>query len=56
MDKAEIARRGLSLAAVQEVIGAAIGGREAGVVFEGDRHFEIVVRLPETRARTISRR
>ena len=47
VDKAAIARRGLSLAAVQEVIGAAIGGREAGVVFEGDRHFEIVVRLPE---------
>jgi cobalt-zinc-cadmium resistance protein CzcA len=47
VDKTEIARRGLSLAAVQEVIGTAIGGREAGVVFEGDRHFEIVVRLPE---------
>ncbi len=46
-DKAEIARRGLSLSAVQDVIGAAIGGREAGVVFEGDRHFEIVVRLAE---------
>ncbi len=48
VDKAEIARRGLSLAAVQEVIGTAIGGRGAGVVFEGDRYFEIVVRLPET--------
>ncbi|HKS20029.1 MAG TPA: CusA/CzcA family heavy metal efflux RND transporter [Bradyrhizobium sp.] len=48
VDKAEIARRGLSLAAVQEVIGTAIGGRDAGVVFEGDRHYEIVVRLPET--------
>jgi heavy metal efflux system protein len=47
VDKAEIARRGLSLAAVQEVIGTAIGGRDAGVVFEGDRYFEIVVRLPE---------
>jgi cobalt-zinc-cadmium resistance protein CzcA len=46
--KAEIARRGLSLAAVQQVIGSAIGGRDAGVVFEGDRYFEIVVRLPET--------
>jgi cobalt-zinc-cadmium resistance protein CzcA len=46
-DKADIARRGLSLATVQEVIGAAIGGREAGVVYEGDRHFEIVVRLAE---------
>jgi cobalt-zinc-cadmium resistance protein CzcA len=48
VDKAEIARRGLSLATVQEVIGTAIGGRDAGVVFEGDRYFEIVVRLPET--------
>ncbi|HEY8336241.1 MAG TPA: CusA/CzcA family heavy metal efflux RND transporter [Tardiphaga sp.] len=47
VDKAEIARRGLSLGAVQEVIGTAIGGRAAGSVFEGDRHFEIVVRLPE---------
>jgi heavy metal efflux system protein len=44
-DKAEIARRGLSLSAVQEVIGTAIGGREAGSVYEGDRHFDIVVRL-----------
>jgi cobalt-zinc-cadmium resistance protein CzcA len=48
VDKAEIARRGLNLAAVQQVIGTAIGGREAGVVFEGDRHFDIEVRLPDT--------
>ena len=47
VEKAEIARRGLSLAGVQDVIGAAIGGREAGVVFEGDRRFDVVVRLPE---------
>jgi cobalt-zinc-cadmium resistance protein CzcA len=48
VDKAEIARRGLSLAAVQEVIGTAIGGRDAGIIFEGDRSFEIVVRLPDS--------
>ena len=47
VDKTEIARRGLSLAAVQQVIGTAIGGREAGAVFEGDRHFAIEVRLPD---------
>ena len=52
VDKAEIARLGLSLAAVQDMIGSAIGGREAGVVFEGDRRFEIVVRLPEACATT----
>ncbi|MEH2481445.1 cobalt-zinc-cadmium resistance protein CzcA [Nitrobacteraceae bacterium AZCC 2146] len=48
VDKAEIARRGLSLATVHEVIGTAIGGRGAGSVFEGDRHYAIVVRLPDT--------
>jgi cobalt-zinc-cadmium resistance protein CzcA len=48
VDKAAIARRGLSVSAVHDVIGAAIGGQEAGVVFEGDRSFDIIVRLPET--------
>lgn len=43
----EIARLGLSVMAVQDVIGAAIGGRDAGVVFEGDRRYPIIVRLPE---------
>jgi cobalt-zinc-cadmium resistance protein CzcA len=38
----------LSIAAVQDVIGTAIGGRQAGLVFEGDRRFQIVVRLPDT--------
>ncbi|MCE4226286.1 CusA/CzcA family heavy metal efflux RND transporter [Methylobacterium sp. C25] len=45
INKAEAARYGLSIGAVQEVIGAAIGGKNAGVVFEGDRRFPIVVRL-----------
>jgi cobalt-zinc-cadmium resistance protein CzcA len=48
VDKAAIARRGLSVSAVHDVIGAAVGGQEAGVIFEGDRSFEIVVRLKES--------
>jgi cobalt-zinc-cadmium resistance protein CzcA len=55
-DKAEIARRGLSLSTVQEVIGAAVGGREAGAVYEGDRHFDIVVRQPARSASAQRRR
>ncbi len=47
IDKAEIARHGLSLSNVQDVIGIAIGGRAAGLVFEGDRRFQIVVRLSD---------
>ncbi|WP_395622341.1 efflux RND transporter permease subunit [Sphingomonas daechungensis] len=40
-----IARYGLSLEEVANTVAAALGGREAGIVFEGDRRFEIVVRL-----------
>lgn len=47
IQKDEIARLGLTVSAVQDVIGAAIGGREAGFVFEGDRRYAIVVRLSE---------
>ncbi|MGY3228128.1 CzcA family heavy metal efflux pump [Bradyrhizobium sp. USDA 4512] len=48
VDKGAIARRGLSVSAVQDVIGTAVGGQDAGVVYEGDRSFDIVVRLPES--------
>jgi cobalt-zinc-cadmium resistance protein CzcA len=54
IDRAEIARRGLRLSDVQEVIGIAIGGASAGLVFEGDRRFQIVVRLPDALRRNIS--
>ncbi len=47
IDRAEAARRGLSISDVQDVISVAIGGRQAGLLFEGDRRFDIVVRLPE---------
>jgi cobalt-zinc-cadmium resistance protein CzcA len=42
-----LARYGLSLGEVQEVVRTAIGGAVAGQVFEGDRRFDIVVRMPE---------
>lgn len=42
-----MSRFGLSLGEVQQVVEAAIGGTEAGILYEGDRRFAIVVRLPE---------
>ena len=48
IDKAEIARRGLNLDTIQDLIQTAIGGRVAGLVFEGDRRFQIVVRLNDS--------
>jgi len=49
-DREAIARYGLNLAEVQEVIQAAIGGAESGTIFEGIRQYDIVVRyVPEAR-------
>lgn len=48
IDKAAISRAGLSLASVQDAIAIAVGGRKAGQVFEGDRRFDIVVRLGDS--------
>jgi heavy metal efflux system protein len=47
LKKDEMARLGLNVADVQDVIEVAFGGKAAGQVFEGDRRFDIVVRLPE---------
>jgi cobalt-zinc-cadmium resistance protein CzcA len=46
VDREACARYGLSVADVQDVVQVAVGGREAGVVFEGDRRFNVVVRMP----------
>ncbi len=47
VDRRAASRYGLDVASVQDVVATAIGGRRAGQVFEGDRRFPIVVRLPE---------
>jgi cobalt-zinc-cadmium resistance protein CzcA len=47
IDREKTARYGLNIADVQNAISIAMGGREAGILFEGDRRFEIVVRLPD---------
>ena len=54
IDRAMAARYGLSVNDVQDVIAIAIGGREAGLVFEGDRRFPLIVRLPEKIRRDFS--
>ena len=47
IDRDKTARYGLNVGDVQDAISTAIGGREAGTMFEGDRRFDIVVRLPD---------
>jgi len=51
VDREAVARYGVNVADVQEVIRAAVGGEVAGQVFEGVRRFDILVRYtPEARS------
>lgn len=45
-DRAAIARYGLTVREVADTVATALAGKPAGQVFEGDRRFDIVVRLP----------
>jgi cobalt-zinc-cadmium resistance protein CzcA len=47
IDRPKVSRYGLNVSDVQEVVEVAVGGKEAGRVFEGDRRFDLLVRLPE---------
>lgn len=42
-----LARYGVSVSDLQTLVGTAMGGQPAGLIFEGDRRFELIVRLPE---------
>jgi len=42
-----MARLGINISDVQDAIEIAIGGKITGKVFEGDRRFDLIVRLPE---------
>jgi heavy metal efflux system protein len=45
--RAVLARYGLDVADVQDVVATAIGGKAVGQIFEGDQRFDLVIRLPE---------
>lgn len=45
-ERAAIARYGLTVKEVADTVSTALAGRPAGQIFEGDRRFDIVVRLP----------
>jgi cobalt-zinc-cadmium resistance protein CzcA len=47
IDRDKTSRYGLNVGDVQDAVATAIGGTEAGTLFQGDRRFDIIVRLPE---------
>ena len=47
IDRTAAARYGLNVADVQDVVETALAGKAATELWEGDRHFSVVLRLPE---------
>jgi cobalt-zinc-cadmium resistance protein CzcA len=50
-----LSRYGLNVSDVQDLVATAIGGEAAGLMFSGDRRFELMVRLPEAMRTDIAR-
>ncbi|WP_439136457.1 efflux RND transporter permease subunit, partial [Pseudomaricurvus sp.] len=50
-----LARYGLSVDDLQDLVSMGVGGEETGLIFEGDRRFSLVVRLPESLRRDSER-
>ncbi len=48
LNREALARYGLAVDDAQKVVATALGGTVVGEIFEGDRRFEVVVRLPES--------
>lgn len=47
IDREKASRYGLNVGDVQDMVATAVGGKEAGTLFQGDRRFDIIVRMPE---------
>ena len=54
-DRTALGRYGLNVVELQDWVSAAIGGESAGILYEGDRRFELIVRLPETLRRDLEK-
>jgi heavy metal efflux system protein len=46
-DRNALDRYGMNVADVQDIVELAMGGKAVGQIFEGDRRFDLIVRLPE---------
>lgn len=47
IDRQAIARLGISVSSIQELIAVALGGEPVGQIVEGDKRFELTVRFPD---------
>src|SRR5512147_1966240 len=54
IDRQKIARFGINVADVQEIITTAIGGKAATHIYEGERRFQLALRFPELQRNSIN--
>ncbi len=54
-NQSALGRYGLNVSALQNWVAAAVGGESAGILYEGDRRFELIVRLPEAVRRDVEK-
>lgn len=54
-NRSALGRYGLNVSALQNWVAAAVGGESAGILYEGDRRFELIVRLPEAVRRDVEK-
>ena len=47
VDRQAAKRLGFNISDILDIVNTSIGGSKAGILFEGDRRFDIMVRLPE---------
>ena len=52
-DRAAIARYGINVQDVNELVESIVAGKEAGLVYEGEQRFDVVVRLSEETSRDV---
>ncbi|MCB9229531.1 MAG: CusA/CzcA family heavy metal efflux RND transporter [Deltaproteobacteria bacterium] len=55
VDKEKLARIGLNMSDIQSTIDIAIGGKVAGTIYEGDRRFDLLLRIPDEMREDIDR-
>lgn len=53
IDRRKIARYGINVSDIQDIVETAIGGKTATEVFEGDRRFAVLLRFPEDKRNTV---
>jgi cobalt-zinc-cadmium resistance protein CzcA len=54
VDRDAMGRVGVTAGDVQDAVSAAVGGRRAGMIFEGDRRFPVVIRMDDAARANLS--